>query len=245
MSILARKEVKRMAEDQMRLQGLRTALVTMGTMTHQLANFLRGFSASVTSLREAVALKRVQVDADAQETLENMHLATGELEKLLEPMKTLTIVHSKSPCNLWEVIERARSLFQIDLEQRKTAFEILPGARSEELMIRVPTDVAILAISNLISNALDALVEGGRITLEVVERAHEVLCHVVDDGPGLPASMRSNLFELGVTTKETSGGWGLYLTRRSLIENQAKIELVRPGPGGTQFTIYFPKAGGD
>lgn len=240
--ILAGQEMKRMAEDQMRLQGLRTAMVTMGTMTHQLSNFLRGFSASVSSLEEAVLLGRVQVDADARETIEHMHHATRELDDLLEPMKTLTIVQSKNPCDLWEVIERAHALFRIDLEQRKTTFEVLQRQPNAVLMIGVPADVAILAISNLISNSLDALGEGGRITLEVEERAHEVLCHVVDNGPGLPASTRGNPFGLGVTTKATSGGWGLYLTRRSLIENQAKIELVKPGPGGTQFTIYFPKA---
>ncbi|HKX31281.1 MAG TPA: GAF domain-containing sensor histidine kinase [Blastocatellia bacterium] len=79
------------------------------------------------------------------------------------------------------------------------------------------------------------------IRIEAQDQGDMIHCQVTDNGPGVKPQLRDRIFNLGATTKPGSGGWGLYLAKRSLQENRGYLDLTRTGPEGTQFTIRFPK----
>jgi len=99
------------------------------------------------------------------------------------------------------------------------------------------------ALENLVKNSLDALGgKGGSIRIRARRAsASEVLVSVSDTGPGVPAEVRSALFEPGVTTKERGWGVGLALTRR-IVEgaHKGRIVLGDEGPKGAVFHIHLP-----
>lgn len=77
------------------------------------------------------------------------------------------------------------------------------------------------AISNLLSNAVDAVPQNGNIKLGLQcithLRGREIQLAIEDDGPGIPAENLSRIFEPFFTTKKDVGtGLGLYVTRQIL-----------------------------
>jgi len=240
--IIATLEFQRMALEQARYQGLQTTLVTMGTMTHQLSNFLRGFSGSVLNLEEALQTGRLQTDDTTSLSIREMSGSVQKLSDLLKPLTSMTIMNQQRPCKLRDIINDAYELHKFLFRQKRVSFAVQGLDDQQEITIDIPYDVATLALANLVSNSLDAIDADGKIEIEIqVDRdGRMVRCHVIDDGRGVPEIVRSSdPFSLGVTSKDGSGGWGLYLTKRSLVENQAKVEMIKPGPGGTIFTLFF------
>ncbi len=100
--------------------------------------------------------------------------------------------------------------------------------------------------TNLVSNALDALPERGRLAV-VVRPAHDhtgregVAVTIADGGSGMDAQMFGRLFHPFVTTKGEAGtGLGLWVSKGILDKHNAQVS-VRSRPGcGTVFRIFFP-----
>ncbi|HVG26952.1 MAG TPA: HAMP domain-containing sensor histidine kinase, partial [Acidobacteriaceae bacterium] len=97
--------------------------------------------------------------------------------------------------------------------------------------------------ANLIDNALDAVPDSGQVEITAASEREHVIVSVVDNGPGVPAELRSRLFEPFFTTKPVGKGTGLGLdiVRRLLIHNEGEIEL-RSVPGRTEFRVSLPRA---
>jgi len=100
--------------------------------------------------------------------------------------------------------------------------------------------------TNLVSNALDALPEKGRLAV-VVRPARDrsgregVAVTVADSGTGMDQHMFARLFHPFITTKGEAGtGLGLWVSKGILDEHGARV-AVRSKPGfGTVFRIFFP-----
>lgn len=97
---------------------------------------------------------------------------------------------------------------------------------------------------NLVDNALDAVSDGGRVTVTARGDGSSVVVWVTDDGPGIPADMKSRIFDPFFTTKAVGKGTGLGLdiVRRLVDRNDGLIE-VESQPGRTEFRVSLPVVG--
>jgi signal transduction histidine kinase len=95
--------------------------------------------------------------------------------------------------------------------------------------------------TNLIDNAIDAVSEGGAITLRIRTSDVWLEVEVVDDGPGIPGEIQRRIFEPFFTTKGVGVGTGLGLGIAQLIvrTHQGHIE-VRSRPGETVMCVRLP-----
>jgi signal transduction histidine kinase len=95
--------------------------------------------------------------------------------------------------------------------------------------------------ANLVDNALDAVSDGGRVTVTARAAGPSVVVRVADDGPGIPAEVKSRIFDPFFTTKPVGMGTGLGLdiVRRLLDRNEGSIE-VDSEPGRTEFRVALP-----
>lgn len=104
------------------------------------------------------------------------------------------------------------------------------------------------ALTNLLVNAVDAMEDGGTVTVETAARADagDVLIHVADTGCGIPERNLPYLFEPFFTTKRVGKGTGLGLAIvHGIVTGAGGTIEVATGPPGTRFTIHLPVAPAD
>jgi CheY-like chemotaxis protein len=105
------------------------------------------------------------------------------------------------------------------------------------------------ALTNLILNAVDAMPDGGTLTLATRAEADAVVVTVADTGAGMRDEVKRRLFEPFFTTKGAKGtGLGLSLTFGIVSRHGGQIDVDSAPGRGTQFTLRFPvlsPAGGE
>ena len=102
-------------------------------------------------------------------------------------------------------------------------------------------------VLNIVSNAIDAMEEKGRITVrtaleETPEIGKQVSIQITDTGPGMPPTIAERVFDPFFTTKEQGKGTGLGLSTAYMIieKHGGKISLETEPGRGTTFHILLP-----
>jgi PAS domain S-box-containing protein len=96
------------------------------------------------------------------------------------------------------------------------------------------------ALINLVLNAVDAMPNGGSITLETRHAGDWVLLSVADTGIGIPADVRRRIFEPFFTTKDSGTGLGLSIVSGIISSYGGTIDVDSEHGRGTTFTIRLP-----
>ena len=96
---------------------------------------------------------------------------------------------------------------------------------------------------NMVFNAIDAMPEGGTLTLSATTVDQSVVIKVVDTGVGMYPEVRSRIFDPFFTTKGKAGlGLGLAVSFGIIRRHGGNIEVESQYGGGTEFRITLPVA---
>ena len=104
--------------------------------------------------------------------------------------------------------------------------------------IRCDKNLIEEAISNLVGNALEAINDGGEITVKVTEVDNEFNIEIQDDGPGIDKK-HLKLFEPFNTTKKDGLGLGLFIVRRNIEAHGGSVSYEAKDKGAC-FRIELP-----
>jgi signal transduction histidine kinase len=145
-------------------------------------------------------------------------VAVGEL--IDEVLKTLAVEANVSRVTLEAVIDPDVADIEVD-----------PGIFRQALL-------------NLAKNAVQAMPEGGKLTMSALPtKDGRVEIRVADTGVGIAPENLAKIFDLYFTTKETGTGIGLSLVYRTVQLHNGDIDVESIPGTGTTFVIKMPKAG--
>jgi two-component system sensor histidine kinase HydH len=96
------------------------------------------------------------------------------------------------------------------------------------------------ALWNLVQNALDAMPQGGVLTIGGQRTATHVHLQVQDTGSGIPAAQLATIFEPLYTTKPGGTGLGLYIVQEIVTAHGGKVTVESVEGQGSTFTVTLP-----
>ena len=182
----------------------------------------------------------------SDEQRESLEIIYSETLRASQVVKDLLAFARRSaprrePVDLSQVVERALRLrgYQLASQGVQAVVDVpetLPAVTGDSRQLQQ-------VVLNLVTNALQAMPDGGELRLEAIETPETVQLAVSDSGPGIPEPVRPHVFEPFVTTKEEGEGTGLGLSVSYGIvaAHGGTITLADSSASGTRFVITLPR----
>src|SRR6266567_2609241 len=202
---------------------------------HQLGTPLMSLTGWIDYLRENPGTPGGELVTHLQADAERLERVAKRFERIGRPAR-------REPVGLGAAAERVVGYFRPRLPTLANTVSLTlvspgvgPTATGDPVLIE-------WALEGIVKNAIDALSgRGGRIEVKVDATDRGARVTISDDGPGVPAEMRSQLFEPGVSTKTAGWGIGLALARRIVEQQHGGRVSFRPGDEGkgSVFVLEF------
>jgi signal transduction histidine kinase len=116
---------------------------------------------------------------------------------------------------------------------------VLPAG---DVFVQGGRDLLRQALLNIAVNAIEAMEQGGQLTLRVERHAETCMIAIADTGPGIPADQLETIFQLYYTTRPRGTGIGLAMAFRAAQLHGGTIEVTSEMGKGTEFRIVLPLA---
>ena len=108
--------------------------------------------------------------------------------------------------------------------------------------IRGDRDLLKQAVLNVVMNGIEAMKDGGTLSIETRHAGRNCEIAVSDTGPGIPPAIQDKIFNLYFSTKQQGSGIGLAIAFRFVQLHDGKIEFTTQPGQGTTFRFGFPEA---
>jgi two-component system OmpR family sensor kinase len=214
-------------------------------LDHEIKNPLTGLRAALVNMQET------QQADERQHAVENAGRAVSRLSRLLADLRKLSDLGERP-------VEQARVDVPELLQDAVDAAHVLPAYDGREVSLLIPKipspfpnitgdrDLLVLAVYNLIENALKFTLADDSVEVRALEDGQSILIEVADSGVGIPSEDLPKIFEelyRGTNARSTEGsGLGLALVNRIVALHNGKIQVrsSQMEPRGTVFTIRLP-----
>ena len=228
-------------------------LAALGTMAGGIAHDFNNTISIIMGFGEVLLhdARNGLTNAQATEPLTAILTAAEDAAKIVHRLREFYHPEENTsqqlPVDLNKLIEQAILLTQPRRQADATASGCLVTIGTDLGEIpRVAGDAAELRemLTNLIFNALDALPEGGAISVRTRDECDNVVLTISDTGTGMTEAVRQRCLEPFFTTKGERGtGLGLSMVFGIIQRHSGTIEIESALGQGTTFTFRLPAAG--
>jgi signal transduction histidine kinase len=142
------------------------------------------------------------------------------------------------PFDLAGLVSELAALVRPDAESQKA--RVVIASSPESAPVRGDRDLLKQAVLNVMINGLQAMPEGGALTLSLDRAGNDWLLAIRDEGSGIPKGAQDKIFQLYFTTKGKGSGIGLAMTFRVIQLHGGTIEFVSEDGKGTEFRLQIP-----
>jgi PAS domain S-box-containing protein len=230
--ITDRKELEQKLREQERLANLGT---TAAIFAHEIANPLNGLSVSLD------LIKSVLGKGVTEEVRETIEIASSEIQRLTALLTDYRSFARPRQLNLQ--LTDLRKLTEAVLASQVRRYSAL--AVKVETQFPAPLPLLMIdperikqALLNLCQNAVEAMPDGGTLTVGGFQQGGSVVINVRDSGTGIPLSL--DVFQLFRTTKPEGSGLGLAIVQQIAVDHSGTVDYVTEVGKGTTFRIVLP-----
>jgi signal transduction histidine kinase len=175
-----------------------------------------------------------------------MDIIDTEIRRLDRVVQTLVDFTRPRDLRLEEVdlrklMEDVAQLAAPDVEQH--GVKIIRHMPPQRLPVKVDVDLIKQAFLNVVINGVQAMPEGGRLTIAARREGSAIIAEVSDQGTGIPLDVQEKIFELYFTTKKDGSGIGLAQTYQILQWHYGYVDFESADGTGTTFRFHIPMAG--
>ncbi len=238
--------LERLSSQLMRAEKLATVGVLAAGIAHELGTPLGVVRGRAEYIQLKLGASHPQY-ATAAIIIDEIDRVTRTIRQLLDFSRIRPAV--VAPVSLEAAVRRVVELLRIEAERRsvEVAIEVHPPVP----LVAANADQLEQVIANLVINAYDACIDGGRVEIRIGAAADEeavpggpVRLTVSDDGCGMTPEQIKRAFDPFYTTKKRGQGTGLGLAVvEQMVRNHgAQVELVSTPGKGTTVTLLWPVA---
>jgi signal transduction histidine kinase len=213
-------------------------IATIGRLSTSIIHDLRNPLAAIYGGAEMLVDTKLS-GAQVERLAANIYKASRQVQSLLQELADVTQgrAHAREVCRLREVVTAAYEPLAATAEARGVTVRI-----DLEEDVELPLDRSPMerVFQNLLSNAIEAMPNGGSISVRADRRNGEIVVSVEDTGPGIPSSIAAQLFEPFVTAGKKNGvGLGLALSRETVVSHGGDLWSDHK-EGGARFVLRLP-----
>jgi signal transduction histidine kinase len=177
------------------------------------------------------------------DTRRHMDIIDSEIRRLDRVVQTLVDFTRPRDLHLEEIdlrslLEDVAMLAAPDAEQHGVTIQ----QQLPELALPVKVDVDLIkqAFLNVVINGVQAMAQGGILTISARSENEVAVAEIHDQGPGIPKDMHDKVFELYFTTKKEGSGIGLAQTYQILQWHYGSVDFESAEGSGTIFRFQIP-----
>lgn len=224
-------------------------LAAVGRLAAGVVHEINNPLATISACAEALEQRVEEGSFDASDVLDDLNEYLGLIKSEAFRCKSITTglldfsrlrTGDRHPLDLAEIIRSSANL--VSHQKRGNRIQIEVNVDGDLPLINADGGQLQQAVIALATNAIDAMPEGGTLTLRAFAERRRVAIEIEDTGVGIPTEDLSKVFEPFFTTKEVGKGTGLGLAVcYGIITDHGGRLSVRSSVGkGTTFTIYMP-----
>ncbi len=227
-------EMKKMEDQIIHSEKLASIGRLAAGIAHEIGNPLTSIFSFVQILRE------MEEEPFKKESLDTMYFHIKRISDILKQLSGF----SKMPAgehktgNVNEFIEASLNLIQYDKKAKDVNVVKELSADLPEVMM--DGNQLSQVIVNLTLNAIDAMPDGGTITIRSFRRNRDVIMQIEDTGTGIPKEDVTKIFDPFYTTKEKGTGLGLAVSYDIIKKMNGTLSVESETGKGTVFTITMP-----
>ncbi len=238
--ILLLKDVTETRRLQEQLGSLKR-LSAKGEMAAALAHQIRTPLSSALLYASNLAHSKNQPPENQQKQADKLMARLRHLEKLVEEMLLFArggqCVEAQ-PVSIVELLQDLQR--QIQPALAGSTLSLRYAQQLNGLSVNANRDALLSAMMNLLNNAIQACDNRGEICVEVLLRPAGVVISFTDNGPGIPAAIRNEIFEPFMTTRSSGTGLGLAVVQSVVAAHNGNVQLDSEYEKGARFLLSLP-----
>jgi signal transduction histidine kinase len=216
-------------------------LVSFGAVARELAHEIKNPLVAIRTFAEL--LPERSDDRDFRESFGKIVLQEiARIDQLVARLRSFAAppIPRFLPLDLPQLLRETLALLRGEIERAKVRVTIT-GDRGTPVILGDRAQLKQLLL-NIFMNALEAVDEGGQITVRLFKRpANQLALEVEDTGPGVPGELLPNIFDAFVTTKPEGSGLGLAIGRAIANAHHAIMRGENCSNGrGFKMILEFP-----
>lgn len=218
-------------------------LAAIGRLTsgvaHEVKNPINAIVVHLELLRE----KMRQVDPDTRRHLDIIGSEIHRLDRVVETLVDFNrpVDFRLSSFDLRRLVDEVAML--ASPEAALLGVKIDTHLGSDALLVKADNDLVKQALLNVVLNGVQAMANGGTLTIVASRDDAAASIEVRDQGAGIPPEIRDKIFNLYFTTKKSGSGIGLAMSYRVLQLHGGSLDFSTQVGLGSTFRLLFPLTG--